>query len=444
MGTNNRQRRAAKARKRSRRSSGQPSTPRSNGDGLGTPGGDPWGSFGDQPDDEAGCDCPTCQRTRGDAGRQTDENRWDDTADMLESTVALMWRSGWQPAELVRHVRRRVSREAAELISAAILADDRPRRVASTHPRWAHQIDGLRASIDPAFAASEWITEWAEANEAGFDVIGDLLTELATLGPLLRLIPPPGESSVDVGIDEHGTEDPILAKVRALLAQAESTSFPAEAETFTAKAQALMSRHAIDEAMIRDAASDASRPVTVRLPVDDPYVDEKSTLLAVVADAGRCRAIRLSPYAMSSVTGQASDVRRVELLFTSLLLQAQAALNHEAAAGGAGSHRRSRRYRAAFLAGYAERIGDRLLEERERAETAAGVDVLPVLARQSQAVDDEIERLFGGRLTSAGAKSRDRAGWNAGNEAADRARLRESGVGAGRMDRPRASLPNST
>lgn len=443
MGTNNRQRRAAKARKRSRRSSGPPPTSRPTGPEPDSRQPDPSESFGNGFENEAECDCFACRRARRGGGRRIGDDRWDDAADMLGSTIPLVWRNGWQPAELVRHVRRRVSREAAELITIAILADDRPRPATSKHPRWQQQIDDLLSRTNGAFVGSDWITAWAETNADGLIVVREMMTELATLGALLRLIPPPGESTVDVGIDEDGTDDPILAKVRALLAQAESTSFPAEAETFTAKAQALMSRHAIDEAMIRDATSDANRPVTVRLPVDDPYVDEKSTLLAVVADAGRCRAIRLGPYAMSTVTGQASDVRRVELLFTSLLLQAQAALNHEAATDGAGSHRRSRRYRAAFLAGYAERIGDRLLDERQRAETEAGVDVLPVLARQSQAVDDEIERLFGDRLTSGGSKSRDAAGWTAGNEAADRAHLRDSGVGAGRPDGPRAALPDS-
>ena len=41
-----------------------------------------------------------------------------------------------------------------------------------------------------------------------------------------------------------------VSKVQALIAKAESTEFPDEAEAFMAKAQELMTRHAIDLAML--------------------------------------------------------------------------------------------------------------------------------------------------------------------------------------------------
>ena len=44
--------------------------------------------------------------------------------------------------------------------------------------------------------------------------------------------------------------DSRLITIRNLLAKAEATSFPAEAEAFTAKASELMARYAIDEAML--------------------------------------------------------------------------------------------------------------------------------------------------------------------------------------------------
>jgi hypothetical protein len=42
----------------------------------------------------------------------------------------------------------------------------------------------------------------------------------------------------------------VLSKIRALLAKAEATGYAAEAEALTAKAQHLMTRHAIDEALL--------------------------------------------------------------------------------------------------------------------------------------------------------------------------------------------------
>ncbi len=44
--------------------------------------------------------------------------------------------------------------------------------------------------------------------------------------------------------------DARLTTIRNLLAKAEATTFPAEAEAFTAKATELMARHRIDEALV--------------------------------------------------------------------------------------------------------------------------------------------------------------------------------------------------
>ena len=48
----------------------------------------------------------------------------------------------------------------------------------------------------------------------------------------------------------HADEDKRLATIRSLLAKAEATDYPEEAEAFFAKASELISRWAIDEAMI--------------------------------------------------------------------------------------------------------------------------------------------------------------------------------------------------
>ena len=58
----------------------------------------------------------------------------------------------------------------------------------------------------------------------------------------------------------------VLDKVRALLAKAESTTFDAEAEAFTAKAQELMARHRIDRAVF-EARSTVSARRTRQSPV---------------------------------------------------------------------------------------------------------------------------------------------------------------------------------
>jgi len=102
------------------------------------------------------------------------------------------------------------------------------------------------------------------------------------------------------------------------------------------------------------------------------------------------------------VVGFATDARAVELLHTSLLLQAQSALH----AAGSRTHRdgasRTRSYRQSFLTAYATRIAQRLSRATEQAIKAAGEDhgprLLPVLASRAEAVDDQVDEWFTGFL----------------------------------------------
>src|SRR5207249_4905921 len=154
-------------------------------------------------------------------------------------------------------------------------------------------------------------------------------------------------------------------RVRALLAKAESTTFPDEADALTAKAQQLMARHAIDRAMLD--AGDPADVVGRRLPVDDPYAGAKSYLLSEVAEASRCRAVWSGSLGFSTVFGFPADVEAVELLHMSLLVQATTAM---VAAGAPPAPRRyrCRAFRQSFLVAFATRIGQRL-----RDAAAAGV-----------------------------------------------------------------------
>ena len=123
------------------------------------------------------------------------------------------------------------------------------------------------------------------------------------------------------------TSDAWLRRVHALLAKAESTEFPAEAETLLAKAQELMARHAIDEAMLHEAPSaDRDQIITTVVEVQTPYAGPKSSLLSRVADANRCRVvIKGGGRGARScvVVGHRSDVETVKTMFSALSLHAQ-------------------------------------------------------------------------------------------------------------------------
>jgi hypothetical protein len=283
-----------------------------------------------------------------------------------------------------------------------------------------------------------WVDHWRRSE--GFDpdqFVADLvgvLSALVRLPSIETLLPPRGAIGADAAGPAADPHDPVLVKVRALLAQAESTTFEAEAEAFTAKAHALMARHAIDAARVASTAGRDERPVTVRLPVDEPYVEAKSLLLHVVADRGRCRAVYYPHLAMSSVVGFASDVASVELLFTSLLVQAQSAMVNAAKTAPPGASTRSRRFRSSFLRAYAMRIGERLEEINaavlSEAEAEAGMALVPVLEERAQVVDEAFAERFPDIKQRVSGTTFDAAGWASGEQAADLAKLNPAELSA--------------
>lgn len=261
---------------------------------------------------------------------------------------------------------------------------------------------------------------------------------LATLPELSLLCPLPGTARRDTQDSELTSGRPadqrMLDRVRALLAKAESTEFPEEAEALTSRAQELMARHSINDALL--AAAGSERPGHAgpghaagrRLFVDSPYEAAKAILLDVVAEANRCRAIWHKNLGLCTVLGFPGDLDAVELLFTSLLVQATTAMVGAGSRRDAWGRSRTRSFRQSFLTSYAQRIGERLAEaagsaERQAVADSPGTDLLPVLAARHRAVDDAFEEMFPDLTMHAVRSVSDREGWISGRAAADLATL---------------------
>ncbi len=358
--------------------------------------------------------------------------------------VGVLWQNGWQPAELVRQGRRHNAR-TARLVTTAVAADHGHRAVGTLHPQWAAQVDQL--DLHRLDAPTGWLgpvlaCDQLDRRETVVAVV-ELIGMLYALGPLPVLIPPPGNTEHRAtSATPRDIDATVLAKVRALLAQAESTSFEAEAASFTAKAQELMSRHSIDAAMAWAESDRSERPVTVRLAIDEPYDDIKAWLLQIVATHNRCRAIRHVEYGLSSVLGFAGDVTATEVLFTSLLVQSQIALRAEGATAAPGGRTRSRSFRSSFLMAYAHRIDARLAEANAAIEDEptswhpgggepAGEASLPVLAERGSIIDEEVHGAFGTLRSSRVRGGDDWLGYERGRLAADRAQLQRADLTSG-------------
>ncbi|MDN3248224.1 hypothetical protein J2S54_003158 [Streptomyces sp. DSM 42143] len=328
-----------------------------------------------------------------------------------EEFVATAWRRGWQPADLVRIVRRELDDPHVRLVAALIRAQaphDRPRG-----PRWAAQLDAVPDQAPPRTDRFSHATAVLELYR--------LLLRLPVLEPLEAPRTP------DAPRGEARPESRALARIRALLAKAEATGYPEEAEALSAKAQELMARHSVDEALLAAGAPAPDAPGACRIGVEPPYEQAKAVLLDAVADANHCRAVWNEPLGFSTVVGFEGDLEAVELLYTSLLVQAEAAMTKAEAAQRAGGRRRTKTFRQSFLAAYAHRAGTRLRAAADAATAesgaAAGVALLPVLASRQVAVIDRLERLFPETTTTRLRGVSDAAGWTEGTRAADDARV---------------------
>ena len=121
-------------------------------------------------------------------------------------------------------------------------------------------------------------------------------------------------------------DERMLGRIRALLAKAESTEFAEEAEALSARAQELMAKYSIDHALLAAETGREETPGGRRIAVDNPYEAPKATLLQTVAEANRCRVVWSKELGLVTVIGFPADLDAVELLFTSLLVQANTAM----------------------------------------------------------------------------------------------------------------------
>lgn len=347
--------------------------------------------------------------------------------DAVLSRIRQVWEHGWQPQELVHAARRRTSAATAKWLARAVLveADQTGARQRAPQP-WADQLTSLMGRHDRAGGASGLLKSAGQASVGEWTIALIALDFLQNLPASQPLMPPPStwgqtRQSPRVATTRSGEQAKTLTKIRALLAKAESTEFAAEAEAFTAKAQDLMTRHSIDEALVANDSGLEFEVAGLRVLIDHPYASEKAGLLHVVARANRSRAVWSDFASHATLLGSPIDVSQVEMLFTSVLVQATRAMTQ----AGETSHGADRRsgFRKAFLTAYAVRIGERLADAGDEAAKSYGSALVPVFQRQAEAIDQELERLFPHVTTGASKSSYDLRGWNAGRQAADEAVL---------------------
>jgi len=193
-------------------------------------------------------------------------------------------------------------------------------------------------------------------------------------------------------------EDTLLDKVRKLLAKAEATENLAERDAFNRKAEDLIAKYGIDRALAYASGeiSDTVGDKVIVLP--DPYARQKAQLLVDIADPLRVKVV-LKPDASRRIDGFevhmfgfASDIERVDVLLTSLLVQSAFGLAAaRPAAGSAMSASRLAAFRRDWLAGFGVKVRMRLIAAEQRAARNVGtVGTELVLAHRSDLVEAAI------------------------------------------------------
>jgi hypothetical protein len=339
----------------------------------------------------------------------------------LTAALAAAWARGWQPADVVRAVGRTDGVGHTGLAADLIAAQAARYEASEVDERWAAQVPVPRITLaDPGAFLDRW------GATAGVDPVlavryaVEVLATVEALPVIPLLMAPPGRATTQARTPTAGrtrakgrpdAASRMLDRVRALLAKAESSEFPSEAEAFTAKAQELTARHSLDHALLT-GGSGGEQPEAVRVGVDSPYEEAKALLLQNVAEANLARSVWSAELGFATIFGFPDDLRAVELIYASLLVQGTAAMVRE------GSGKRARSFRQSFLYAYATRIGQRLRTATEGARQGTAEDLLPVLASREMAVRDKVAEVFG-EFTTRRTRIRDERGWRSGTAAAD-------------------------
>lgn len=234
-------------------------------------------------------------------------------------------------------------------------------------------------------------------------------------------------------MNDTATTEKWLDRVQSLLAKAEATTFPEEAEAFYAKAQEIIAAHGIDEALLAAKAGGAVEDVIWEVVyAEAPYASAKTVLWNVIAKANNCEMVLFGGGKRKAmrIYGFPSDIGATKALYASLSVYASRAMM----AADVPPWDTPRAFRHAFMLSFASRIGRRLEEANASAVTEhverTGESVGLVLVERREQVSTALAVDFP-RLSTRRTSASSSAGAGAGRSAADRASIGQRSVSVG-------------
>lgn len=222
-------------------------------------------------------------------------------------------------------------------------------------------------------------------------------------------------------------QESILTKVEALLAKAESSDHEAERDAFINGAQRLMTKYAIDEAMLRQANDVADVVVEhIIINLDEiKYSKAVMQLIWGISNANNCKAIathkngKQRGFAFCTVFGSPAMLELVGMLVTSLHKQMELAIRN----ADIPEHIHGKTFKNNFCRAFAATITERL--QSAKAETLRGETKSAelVLVDEAKRADEKMREEFPDVVTRGDSFRPNADGYGQGRQAGMNASL---------------------
>lgn len=231
-----------------------------------------------------------------------------------------------------------------------------------------------------------------------------------------------------------------LRKIQSLLAYASDDSTPYDAEKQSAMelAEKLMARYGVEQAHLAASGAINDEIEQRKVILDNPYAVDRFYLLHCIAKPLRCKAVRFRRSGYAMLIGYHSDLDRIEMLYTNLLVQAFSQIVKVRPEGGIfGSAESTTAYRKSWLLGFANAVHARLNDAEARAAreaptTGSTPGTAIVLRDRSVEVDRAYREAFPN--TSKSTRRLTGSGHQDGHAAGQRADLGVTRVGGRRRE----------
>lgn len=214
----------------------------------------------------------------------------------------------------------------------------------------------------------------------------------------------------------------LVDRVRKLLAMAEGTSNPNEADAFSRKAAELIAEHRISPGHLHSANAGDLAVEEFELG-RGAYVRGRLALLQAIGEAHGCQVVfqARTRGTVAFVAGFRSDLDAVGLLYHSLHAQVSSRMARERRATAAATQQ----FRRSFLFGFADQIRTMLVETVQEATDRLHPSsaAVPALRARERRVDEFARQQFGRVAAARRPKGATPQGFAAGRRAASRADL---------------------